>query len=907
MTLFQVHVDLKVLDEAIKVYREVLPLQSQSADPNCMVSVSALATALSIRFQQTGNLRDINEAIDLQKVSLAPSDPNHNRALHNLAAAFYLRHSRNSNSADLDKAIELQREALGSCDLSHPERTRYLSNLASSLHARYHKHKDPADIDEAIKFNREALVCHGALPQVDTSFKTRRIQYLHNLGNTLCTRFDLSKDHQDIEEATNLHRETLALCGQPHPDRRFCLIRLGSTLEAQFHRFRDLGALNEAIKLYRDVLDSLDASHPDYCHNLSRLACAVLSRFKKEEYENSNDLDEAIKLHTEALALRPSYHPGNLAAALRSRFVLHRNINDIERAIELYTQSGMSLSLGESLFILYIHTKDDQTLNNGISVLQEAATDSSSSMLIRAKAARIWAEVASEYGHPSSLVAYHMAIGLLPQIVGSHWNLESRLQVLTLAQSSSLSSGAATCAVKQGQYDAAVELLEGSRSVFWAQALGLRMVLNHLTTIYPDLAQEFGDLSKELENASFRDTSRNLVLDADTQQKTILLEAEGKRSRELNEKWLRKIEAIRRLPDFEDFMKPQGITALQRAAAHGPIVILVARNSTDFALIVTSSKDVQCVFLPEMSTSLAAPLVSVFQALCTCTSTSLLSNIFVMCKSAEKPTLVSELEMHLFGTKENEPNLAEVSPNTVFEGILAILWEKIVRPVLKALELKVSAIHLKNHDNIFMVLVQKTIHPTRLWWCPTGHFAFLPIHAAGIYGDGETKCVADYVISSYTPSLAALLNSPTHAASPFKMTAVIQPHAPNCSPLPGTKRELANIVARVPNQWLLTLGDRSPAIIEKVRNHLPSSSIMHFACHGVQDLAHPLHSGLLLGDGCLRVSEIMGTETLRRTRSLAFLSACETAQGDKSLPDESIHLVASLLFAGFSGVVGTMW
>ena len=41
--------------------------------------------------------------------------------------------------------------------------------------------------------------------------------------------------------------------------------------------------------------------------------------------------------------------------------------------------------------------------------------------------------------------------------------------------------------------------------------------------------------------------------------------------------------------------------------------------------------------------------------------------------------------------------------------------------------------------------------------------------------------------------------------------------------------------------------------------------------------------------------------------SLAFLSACETAMGADELSDEAMHLAASLLFAGFRGVVATMW
>jgi len=41
--------------------------------------------------------------------------------------------------------------------------------------------------------------------------------------------------------------------------------------------------------------------------------------------------------------------------------------------------------------------------------------------------------------------------------------------------------------------------------------------------------------------------------------------------------------------------------------------------------------------------------------------------------------------------------------------------------------------------------------------------------------------------------------------------------------------------------------------------------------------------------------------------SLALLCACETAMGDEDLPDEAMHLGATLLFAGFRVVVATMW
>jgi CHAT domain-containing protein len=141
----------------------------------------------------------------------------------------------------------------------------------------------------------------------------------------------------------------------------------------------------------------------------------------------------------------------------------------------------------------------------------------------------------------------------------------------------------------------------------------------------------------------------------------------------------------------------------------------------------------------------------------------------------------------------------------------------------------------------------------------------------------------------------------------FKMAAVIEPNAPDCPHLPGTQEELSKIMNRVPTEWITSL--HTPIASEVIKN-LPGSSVVHFACHGVQDSNNPLDSGLMLSDGRLTISQIMHRtddgerEGHRKTMSLAFLSACETAKGDKTTPDEALHLAAS---AGFRGVVATMW
>lgn len=171
-----------------------------------------------------------------------------------------------------------------------------------------------------------------------------------------------------------------------------------------------------------------------------------------------------------------------------------------------------------------------------------------------------------------------------------------------------------------------------------------------------------------------------------------------------------------------------------------------------------------------------------------------------------------------------------------------------------------------------------------------------------MYLTNRTESASDYVVSSYTPTISALLNDIPLPSSSFKMMVVIQSETPGQKSLPCTLDELQKIEVHVPDEGLIKL---VPGSVNDVLSHLPATSVVHFACHGQQSGQNPLDSALLLQDGQLKVSQIM--QQSMPNASLAFLSACETAMGDANLPDEVIHLGATLLFAGFRGVVATMW
>jgi CHAT domain-containing protein len=179
----------------------------------------------------------------------------------------------------------------------------------------------------------------------------------------------------------------------------------------------------------------------------------------------------------------------------------------------------------------------------------------------------------------------------------------------------------------------------------------------------------------------------------------------------------------------------------------------------------------------------------------------------------------------------------------------------------------------------------------------------LPLHAAGIYsGHNQVSC-SDYFVASYTPSVSALLNA-QKALKPVRrsdaQTLLVAVNNPFEGPaLSMTLDEADRVRQLVPSN--VTAASSCVDVLE----HLRSASIVHFACHGSQDPTNPLQSGFFLEDELLTVSKLM--ELKLPHAFLAVLSACQTAKGDATQPDQAIHLAGTMLFAGFKSIVATMW
>ncbi|KAF8444142.1 CHAT domain-containing protein [Boletus edulis BED1] len=351
-------------------------------------------------------------------------------------------------------------------------------------------------------------------------------------------------------------------------------------------------------------------------------------------------------------------------------------------------------------------------------------------------------------------------------------------------------------------------------------------------------------------------TTRTLQQDADRHRKLAI-----ERDKLLQE--------IRRLPDFERFLLPKDFAQLRASAHSGPVVMLNAADTRCDALILLADVDhVIHVPLPK----------------------------FNLQRSVGLQNMLGRLLGHARATPfDDREGMRATRGAGSWETLLSTLFNGVIKPVLDALAFSTVG------------------DLSRIFWCPTGPFVFLPIHAAGLYGTQYSSPghkVSDFVISSYTPTLSILAQPNCHVAhsNDFRLLLVGQPSSDGQAPLRGVAPELRHIrtVVENPTSACTTLVESSVGTVEEVLGLMKDADWVHFACHGVQDAATPTNSGLCLANGRrLKISDIIG---LSRSRSgLAFLSACQTAMGDEGLTDEAIHIAAGMLFAGYGGVIGTMW
>ncbi|KAG2739836.1 hypothetical protein P692DRAFT_20754507 [Suillus brevipes Sb2] len=854
-----------------------------------------LATAKLINCQANEIYSDLDISISVfqDALNLRPTGhPDRPITQLHLAIALLSRFAKQGFQIDDDAAKELLREVLDVCHAdSHIHRAASLTIETSALHPAAsndandlgQERDDPHVLDEVISLHYDALGYYNAT-------HPRRGQLLGNLSIMLVTRFERHSNDEDLDHAITLQREALDLHPVGHTDRSSSLNNLANQLSARFNHRGNAEDLDQAIALQREALDlhpvgnteDLDQAialhsealalapvgHPDRSSSLHDLAVELSTRF--DHRGNAEDLDEAIARDREALALRPVGHANwfaslnNLAVHLSARFVHRGNREDIDESLEnlrcaltlLTRNDPHQVSLHDSFATVYLSLyrprldstgagEDHDSLNAAMHHLKTAANVVSAGLLRRLRKSLSWVSHARQHSHDTELEAHATSMQLLDAYMSTTASVSSRHNIMKDFPST-LAVDAASCALRSGDVRRAVELLEQGRTIIWTQMTRLRTPLDSL--------QAHGDHAAALVK-KFRDLSSLLdkpFVDYPEAARRADVEAKEIRYRRLVEDWMGVVEEIRKIEGFSRFLLPPIFADLQEAARDGPIIMLIASKSTCDAIIIPHKQSPTSIRLPTNLEKLA--------------------------------TLMLELREAIGNDASPKGN------QTALIKVLRKLWNDVVFPVVENL----GAFARRG---------------SRIWWCPTSVFNFLPLHAAGEYrANGES--LSQQYISSYTPSLTALVRARrNHDRSPSVSFAAIGQNRPggHSSTLELVEPELKLVRSLLPDPPTVSFtkitsvdATKSTALCA-----LRNNTWLHFACHGTQKFDDPFKSALLMRDQPLSLLDITKMDLSRH--QFAFLFACESAIGDSEMPDEVIHLAAGLQFAGVKSVVGTLW
>ncbi|KAK0452949.1 uncharacterized protein EV420DRAFT_1630338 [Desarmillaria tabescens] len=777
---------------------------------------------------------------------------------------------------DLQNAISALERSTSFTSDRDPDKPPRLSNLCLAFLRRFELLGDRRDLDQAIKSGNDAVTLADGVSaaelavSVSTEGNPRKPKSFYTLACCLNRRFQRLGQLVDIKSAIEMGRLALSLAAEGDQLKPMALEIVAISLYQYFKYLGKPDDLEEAISKQKDAIRLVSKGFLGKFRMLNSLSIYLRERF--ELFDDPDDLDQAIFKGTDAVNAAPSRSPekpgilSNVGVCLFQRFILHGALKDVTEAISLMQSAVSDAPDG--------HVYKPTMLNNlGIYFRHRFAKTKDANDLDEAVSAGRRAVAYIADGHSEKPSWINSLIASLRERYKVHEHFDDLEESISCGKKALLDAAIQWAELCRGidvlsaleAYQLVIELLprvawtgksiaarhrelthfghavNGAAAwggaIVWGQLHNLRSPVDFLSDARPDLAERLSEVAVALEKASNRGVNAEHF-------KELSMEEIAKKHRHLANEWDSLVETVRALPGFEDFLQPKKLATLKNVAKLGPVILINTYHARcDALILIPGLEDVVHIPLKDFSYGKAEILHKRFN------------------KSLSALGVRTRASRPVYGTSDKD----------VFVIVLKELWSCIVKPVLDGLAFSPS----------------EATNLPRLWWCTTGPLAFLPIHAAGQYStnDPGTK-LSDYVVSSYTPTLTALLDKLQKTRAFKGLLAISQPNTPGLSNLPGTKGELQKIEERA-NEVVVEYLRGEEATPDTVLHGMSTCNWVHMACHATQEKAKPLdstfrlHHSLNYPDGHLPLSQ--------------------------SLSEESVHLAAGMLMAGYQSVLATLW
>ncbi|SHN38541.1 CHAT domain-containing protein [Cryptosporangium aurantiacum] len=857
------------LDATDRALRE-LPADHADRPP----ALAQRCVVLHRLFEVTADPLRIEDAIEAGWSAVESWDelPGRALALAQLALAHEARFAATGELVDATAAIDLLTVARDDTTPDTEEHARTLANLGGVYRVRFERTGDTTDLDQAVD---SCLTAVRITPPERRTYRLRVAQ----LASALQSRAVHTGSAGDLREAERRLDEVLSRSPSSDPDRWTVVSNRGLAALYRWQIERDPVALDLAVEHLRSAVDRPPTA--EHAAVYSNLCAALRLRFEHRSDAGAAPssgplalIDDAVAAGWRAVRLSLPGHPGragylnNLGAALHARFDTTGHRRSLDQAIRIGRRAVRSLpaghpdlatalaGLGNALRARFELTGAVRDAATAVNAYRRAARLPTAPPLVRLRAARSWGalQVLRLRGLESAgrnvparrwdraLAGFEAALDLLPAVAWHGLRWTDRRHLLALV--AGLGSAAGAVALQAGRPERAVEVLEAGRGVLHGQILELRGDLAPVRALDAALADRL-----EAVREAWNDTE-GLAPGSLAGPASTAAIARAERRRELARTWDELRAEVRTRLGVE-LGRSRRYAELRAVAEGGPVVLVNVSTIRCDALVLTEDSLVLCPLGQLTADALARALRVYFRA---------------------------TARIRRGETAEDE-----------LRTLLAWSWRTVVGPILDRL-----------------ALLPRSDDWPRLWWCPASVLALLPLHAAQYY-DAATLAdtgALDRVVSSYTPTLAALLEARDRPADP-RPTLLAVGCGADLARAEEEARSVYDVARRTSAggdaELLLSSDANRAAVLAGLTRH----GWLHFAGHSGPGTEHPGDASLRLDDGELPASAIAQLALARA--EFAYLSSCDGAAIDPDVPDEALDLSGALVIAGYRQVVAADW
>jgi hypothetical protein len=719
-----------------------------------------------------------------------------------------------------------------------------------------------------------AVAAARALLEMPARDDEQRALWLATLASALVEQFERGANPAAGREAVTVAEEALALTapGNKNLPLRWSTLSMAALAVAESG---DHSLFAQAVEAGAQAVATIPADDVRRIGMLYNYATAVQYQAVCTGVTDAEPFREAERAYRAALALLAPDHPDNpriestIADVLYHCYQQCGDLDALDDSLDLAVKAvretpqdhhwwplrAFALARSAHALATFGGPRADELREQAISYYRAVATHPAATAQYRMMCEREQAEMLAEANPATVLNALERVIAAIPATVSRALPRTQRLRAVR--QLDGLADQVVDAGLRSGKLDRALKLLEQCRAVLFGDAWGIRRGWAKLVEIRPELAEKLSQVEKDLANADFY-SDLTFTIEVEFRGRTSTSDWDPRpqaveRIRRLAERRDSLIETARAVRGFENLLMPPNLEVL-RERLTGHTAVIVSAAGTAFIVPGDYLGYVEAVPLRQLTESTARAQVRKLRA------------------------AIADVKDPECSFDRREQAQLDV------HAVLEWLWDTTAGPILDR------------------------VGDPRLWWCPIGVVAGLPLHAAGRHRDRAGRTVFDRVVSSYTPSLTALADTvtmpaPRHATRPTAL-AVGVGEREGVPMLMSARDEAEAVAALLPGSTVLI---DAAASADAIKEGMKSHAIAHFACHGraVSSAEHPDLGGLMLNEGMFVPSVV---RDLRTTQAqLAFLSACDTASPDPALLDEPLSLASAFHLAGFPGVIGTLW